>query len=62
MFPSGLRGGSNKYLEERTEGAEELWEVPALQQRRLELERDGEQTDDHVRQCQVGDEEVCHRL
>ena len=45
-------------LEEGAEGAHEVGQVPPLQQRRLEVERDVEHPDDEVGERQVGDEEV----
>ena len=36
--------------------------IPCLQQRRLEVEWDGEEGDDDVSEGEVGDEVVGHRL
>ena len=36
--------------------------IPCLQQRSLEIERNREQRDDHIRQGEVGDEVVGHGL
>jgi len=44
--------------DERRDRAQRLRQVPALQQRRLELERDAEDADDHVGAAEVGDKEV----
>ena len=51
-----------QYLEERTEGAEEVWECPDLEEWGLELEGNDEETNDNVRQRQIGDEKIGHRL
>ena len=51
-------GVDGDVLEEGAEGAHEVGQVPPLQQRRLEVERDVEHPDDEVGQRQVGDEEV----
>lgn len=46
------------YLHKGAEGAHELWQVPTLQQRRLELEGNREESDGDVSHGQVGDEAV----
>ena len=46
------------YLEKWTEWTEKIWQRPLLEEGGLELERDDQQTDDDVRQGQVGDKEV----
>ena len=45
-------------LEEGAERTHDVRQVPPLQQRRLEVERDVEHPDDEVGQCEVRDEEV----
>ena len=49
-------------FDERRRGAEEVRQVPALKQRRLELERDAEDAQGNVGDREVADEEVRHRL
>ena len=49
-------------FDERRRGAEEVRQVPALKQRRLELEWDAKNTQGDVGDGEVADEEVRHRL
>lgn len=49
-------------LHERAERAHKLGQIPALEQGRLELERDGEHANGDVGQRQIGDEHVRDRL
>ena len=60
--PKNTEGEGKKespfYLEKWTERTEKIWQGPLLQEGGLELERDDQQTDDDVRQGEVGDEEV----
>ena len=49
-------------LYEGTKLAEESWQVPSVQESRLELERDAEDRDDDVGQCQVADVQVDDRV
>lgn len=51
-----------EHLNEWTEGAHEARQIPALQDGRLELKRNGEEPDDDVRHGQIADEEVRHRV
>ena len=49
-------------LHEGTELTHELWKIPSLHQRCSELEWNTKHREDHIRQSQVGDVEVRHRL
>ena len=49
-------------LDERCRGTEEVGQVPTLQQGRLELERDAEDSEGNVGHGEVPDEEVRHGL
>lgn len=50
------------YLQEGTQFAHEGGQVPALEEGRLELERDAEDRDDDVGHGQVSDVQVDHRV